>query len=209
MLNAALFGAIAAGQSGAPPAATLPEDEPLPTPLNTVAGTTSNFDSLLGSSGTASPGTRITLANGSYGTKTIAVSGTSANPIQVVATPQFGPVFTGLIFTGNHIIMSGVTANRGTSSETGHCVQFTGSNIRFTRGRVTNGGRGFLWNSDATDTLVDHCEVSRTRIGMFDLNGPIRQRRLTVARCWCHTPLPSSDTAVTTSHYFQWAGLNT
>ena len=209
MLTAALFGAIAAGQSGAPPAATLPEDEPLPAPLNTVAGTTSNFDSLLGSSGTATPGTRITLANGSYSTKTIAVSGTPANPIQVVATAQFGPAFTGIIITGNHIIVSGVKVDRGTNSETGHSVEFHGSNIRFTRGRVTNGGRSFTTRPGAADILVDHCEISRTRISMFTLVNPITMRRITVARCWMHTPLPSSDTAVTTSHYFSWCGVNT
>ena len=209
MLNAALFGAIAAGQSGAPPAATLPEDEPLPTPLNTVAGTTSNFDSLLGSSGTASPGTRITLANGSYGNKTIAVSGTPANPIQVVATTQFGPSFTGMSITGSHVIVSGVTVNRGTNNETGQNVEFFGANIRFTRGRVTNGGRSFTTRPDAADILVDHCEMSRTRLAMFTLDNPITMRRITVARCWMHTPLPSSDTDVTTSHYFSWAGVNT
>ena len=43
MLNAALFGAIAAGQSSAPPAATLPEDEPLPAATATLNATTANF----------------------------------------------------------------------------------------------------------------------------------------------------------------------
>ena len=116
MLNAALIGSIAASNAVDARPVPLPEDEPLPTPLTTTSGTTSNFDGLLGSGGTAQPGGRINLASGSYGNRTIAVSGTQANPIQVRATTLHGAVFTRLLITGNHVIVSGVDCDRALQS---------------------------------------------------------------------------------------------
>ena len=82
MLNAALFGAIAAGQSSAPPAATLPEDEPLPAATATLNATTANFDSVYAS---AAAGNHIVLANGSYGTKTLNRTFPAGNPLVIRA----------------------------------------------------------------------------------------------------------------------------
>ena len=86
MLNAALFGAIAAGQSGAPPAATLPEDEPLPAATATLNATAANFDSVYAS---AAAGNHIVLANGSYGTETLSRTFPSGNRLVIRAqTPS-------------------------------------------------------------------------------------------------------------------------
>ena len=165
--------------------AVLPEDLPLPTPTATTPGNTGNFDSLLGSSGSALPGHRITLAAGSYGNKTIARSGTQANPLQIVASPQFGPVFTGLTINGEWVIVSGVDVNGG-AADTGSKLVISGSNTRFTRSRVRNGGYMVLIGANATDVLIDHCDIHRSNDRMFYLSEPRNQRRITVARCWTH-----------------------
>ena len=201
--DATRFGSGWPGEAGP---ATLSEDEPLPAPLDTVAVTTSNFDAVLGSGGSASPGDRITLANGSYGTRTIAVSGTQANPIQVVATNLLQPLFTSLVISGNWVIVSGVTVDRGSTNESSITLDINASNVRVTRSKITNGGRLVSFRPGRTDILVDHCEVSRSRLGAIDTPDPQTQRRITVARCWIHSLLVNAGGDP--SHAFLFAGGN-
>jgi hypothetical protein len=185
---------------------TLPEDEPLPTPLGTTSGTTANFNSLLAAGGSATPGTRVTLAAGSYGARTIGVSGTAANPIQVVATTLLTPTITGLTITGQHVIVSGVTVDRGAAVETGQALSIDGSNVRVTRSTIANGSQCVNIGPGVADILIDHCDIKRSRDLMFWLAAPKDQRRITVARCWTHELQPGGNDPW--SMGFAWNGEN-
>jgi hypothetical protein len=185
---------------------TLPEDEPLPTPLSTTAVTTANFNAVLAAGGSATAGTRVTLANGAYGARTIGVSGTAANPIQVVATTLLGPTFTALTITGQHVIVCGVTVNRGAAVETGAALSIDGSNVRVTRCIIANGAHCVDWGPGVFDTMVDHCDLSRSREFVTWLAFPKDQRRITVARCWVHHLVGGGGTPDCMG--FTWNGEN-
>ena len=202
MLNAALFGAIAAGQSSAqPPDLPLPEEERLPTPLNTKSATTATFNSIVGG---AQPGDRINLANGNYGLKTISVSGTQANPIVVRSTTLHQAVFSRITITGNWVIVSGVDMNGG--SLTAQALSINGSNVRLTRSLIRNGGRIINIGAGAHDILIDHCNINNFADRMILLADPKDQKRITFARCWVHTMVNGGS--LDTCHAFAWAEEN-
>jgi hypothetical protein len=203
MLNAALFGAIAAGQSSAPPAATLPEDEPLPAATATLNATTATFDSVYAS---AAAGNHIVLANGSYGTKTLSRTFPSGNRLVIRAQNPLGATFTSLTISGSGQIISGVNIDLGSTNDTGRTCGMNASNVRLTRCKLSNGARSVSFGAGVTDILIDHCDRSRTRLTMFDLADPKDQLRITVARCWCHDLVGLSTNSQ--SHCFGWAGEN-
>ena len=201
MLNAALFGAIAAGQSSAPPVAPLPEDEPLPAATATLNATTANFSSVYAG---AVAGNHIVLANGNYGGRTLNRSFPTNNRLVIRSQNLQGAIFTGLTISGSGQIVSGVDINRGQT--TGNVMTVQGSNVRVTRSKIRGGGYCVVADGGVTDLLVDHCEVHRSTDRMFYLRDPADQQRITVARCWVHELLGGGD--ATSCLGFAWTDEN-
>lgn len=178
----------------------LPEDAALPSASATLNATTSNFNTVYAS---ASAGDHIILANGNYGAKTLSRSFAANNRIVIRAQNLHGATFTTLTISGNGHIVSGVTVDRGSTTETGATLILNGSNIRVTRSIIRNGGEAVLWGAGSADTLVDHCHISRWRDRGFNLADPKSAVRMTIARCWVHDMLLGGN--LSSNHCYAFA----
>jgi hypothetical protein len=198
--------AIAAGRASEAPAAPaeLPEDEPLPAASNTLNATTANFDSVYAS---AAAGSHIILANGNYGARTLNRTFSAGSPLVIRAQNRLGAVFTSISITGGGQIISGMDVDLGAAATAGNAVAIGASNIRVTRCRISNGAFCInVTNTTAIDILVDHCDISRSRNHMFQLSNPPDQKRIIIARCWCHDILAGGSFGF--SHMFGWTTQN-
>jgi hypothetical protein len=153
----------------------------------------------------AAAGSHIVLANGNYGARTLNRSFPSGNRLVVRAQNQLGATFTSMQISGSGQIVSGVVVDRGAAVANGTCLTVGGSNVRFTRGAVRNGGTSLLFGAGITDALIDHCQVHRFRDRATSLADPKDQRRITVARCWFHEILEGNDPF---SNCFAWGAEN-
>jgi hypothetical protein len=162
-----------------PSPSSLPEDEPLPPDSAILNANPSNFASVYNS---AAAGNHIVLANGSYGPTTLGRSFPTGQRLVIRAQNRFGATFGTLLISGSGQIVSGVDVTATQIAAVG----IRGSNVRFTRGRVTGGGFSFAFGPGITDALVDHCESRKSQRRMFINDDPKDQKRITVARCWCH-----------------------
>jgi hypothetical protein len=190
-------------RTGPDVAAALQEEVRLPPANNTLNAEPSNFDSVYAS---AAAGNHIVLANGKYGSKTLNRTFPSGNRLVVRAQNLLGATFSTLTVSGGGQIVSGVTIDRGATTETGAALYVNASNVRVTRSVLRNGATALRVGRAVTDVLLDHCETQRSRDRMFILDDPKDQQRITIARCWVHELLAGGSMG--TSHAFAWADEN-
>ena len=99
-----------------------PPPDPTGEPGSTGAATAivSNYSQLSAAIGSAGPGTRIGLANGTYsGARiTVSASGTAANPIVIRANNPLGAIVPNAFrVTGNHVIIRGIQFSGAQSND--------------------------------------------------------------------------------------------